>query len=790
MIVTIFKDIKETSTPFYREIEVVFERIRIGNSLNTLKEIREEKDEAKKRLIKNTLPSICFAGKFTQRKDDSCSDFSGLVCLDFDKIPTQKKLLELKQKLIKDKYIYCCFISPSNNGLKALVKIPVEDKDKYKQYFQSIKKYFNNEYFDDAIGNISRVCFESYDPEIYINYESKVFNKYKEVVEELSPYYSFDIPITDSSVIVTNIMTWWTNKYSIGNGNRNQSLFILCSAFNDYGVPNLEAENICNKFVAKDFPSSEIKNIIKSAYSKTSNFGTKFFEDKKTVEYIKQSTLKGVDIKEIKNKATQINSSLNDETIERISKQSFEDVFWTKSKGKVIIDNLKFKYWLERNGFYKHYPEGSDHFIFIKQENNLIDNVTNAKIKDFVIDYLLTVEDTSVYQYITGMPKFFKEDFLNILGSANIIFKKDETNKAYLYFKNYALEISKDEIKTIDYIDLNGYVWKKQIIDFEYKDASFKGCDFEKFINNISDENENKILAFKTAIGYLLHSFNSVSKTMAIIFNDEFISDNPEGGTGKGIIINAISKLKNVAVIDGKNFRFDSSFPYQTVSADTQLIVFDDVKKDFEFQNLFSVITEGITLEKKNKDAIKIPKDKSPKVAITTNYSIKGQGNSNERRKWELELSKHYSRTHTPEDEFKHALFEGWDELEWSKFYSFMIDCLQTYLKIGLVAGKFNNIGLRKFITETSHEFYEWTQEGNIPTDIKINRIEKYELMIKDYPDLKKWLTQKRFKMWIDSYGKYLGVEAKSGTTAGLRWSYIPTKSEVITEEQEIEMPF
>ena len=33
-------------------------------------------------------------------------------------------------------------------------------------------------------------------------------------------------------------------------------------------------------------------------------------------------------------------------------------------------------------------------------------------------------------------------------------------------------------------------------------------------------------------------------------------------------------------------------------------------------------------MEKKNKDAIKIPFEKSPKIGITTNYAIKGAGNS------------------------------------------------------------------------------------------------------------------------------------------------------------------
>jgi len=88
------------------------------------------------------------------------------------------------------------------------------------------------------------------------------------------------------------------------------------------------------------------------------------------------------------------------------------------------------------------------------------------------------------------------------------------------------------------------------------------------------------------------------------------------------------------------------------MSVDTQVLSFDDVKKHFDFERLFSVITEGITIEKKNKDAIKIPFDKSPKIIITTNYAIKGKGNSFERRKWELEFKQFYTQEFTPQVEF------------------------------------------------------------------------------------------------------------------------------------------
>ena len=101
--------------------------------------------------------------------------------------------------------------------------------------------------------------------------------------------------------------------------------------------------------------------------------------------------------------------------------------------------------------------------------------------------------------------------------------------------------------------------------------------------------------------------YKNLAYCPATILNDEVISDNPEGGTGKGLFMSGISKMKKVVVIDGKSFNFERSFAYQLVSADTQILCFDDVSKHFNFERLFSVVTEGLTLEKKNKDAIKIP---------------------------------------------------------------------------------------------------------------------------------------------------------------------------------------
>ena len=51
MQITIFKDIKDTSQPFYREIEVVLKRIREGASKDLVKKIRAEKNKENRNLL-------------------------------------------------------------------------------------------------------------------------------------------------------------------------------------------------------------------------------------------------------------------------------------------------------------------------------------------------------------------------------------------------------------------------------------------------------------------------------------------------------------------------------------------------------------------------------------------------------------------------------------------------------------------------------------------------------------------------------------------------------------------
>ena len=428
--------------------------------------------------------------------------------------------------------------------------------------------------------------------------------------------------------------------------------------------------------------------------------------------------------------------------------------------------------------------------MFVKVTNNLIDHTSEKDIKDFILEHLLTVDDSSVYNYFAEHTRYFREDFLTLLQSIEVYFIEDSKDTSYLYYRNGAVKIKEDNVTMIDYIDLGGYVWKDHVIDREFAHCDSIDCDYQKFISNISGGDEERTLSMKSTIGYMLHGWKNLAYCPAVILNDEVISDNPEGGSGKGLWINGLSHMKKVVIIDGKSFNFEKSFAYQLVSADTQILTFDDVRKHFDFERLFSVVTEGLTLEKKNKDAIKIPFSKSPKVAITTNYAIKGKGNSFERRKWELELAHHYNKDYTPLEEFGKMMFGDWNDDEWCQFDNYMIQCLQMYLAKGLIKSTFVNLKIRKLAAETCHEFIEWCGilNGRIHDKLrpggKVSKSELYHDFIEENPDFapksKMTISRTMFGKWVVAFSQFqYDVAPEQGREAKSRWVRFRYKHEL-----------
>ena len=462
-------------------------------------------------------------------------------------------------------------------------------------------------------------------------------------------------------MIANRLLKWFQKHYD--RNQRNNSVFKLAAAFNDFGADRLTATNYCNMYAEKGFTIDEIQQIITSAYKKTSQHGTKFFEDNERKKKLTTMVLSGRKEREITQEFGDLDTEVLEKEIQVIKETVHIDTFWDFDKaGKVQINAFNFKLYLQSLNFYKHYPVGNDKtFIFIKKTENFLDVVNEYKIKDEIMRQLEYKSEIKVFNSCANNTKLFTNNYLSMIDTADVDFMKDTKDFAMLYYKNNAVKVFSDRVEVYDYEELDYHIWKDQVIKRDYYLADHHDSMFRTFLWLISGEEVVRYESMKSVLGYMMHSYKTSSNNVAIILNDEIISDNPNGGSGKGILTNAIGHMKKVSTIDGKTFDFNKSFPYQTVSTDCQVLAFDDVRKNFDFEKLFSIITEGITIEYKGKDAIKLPVSESPKVLISTNYTIKAEGGSFQRRMFEVELSSFFGANKTPLDYFNCLCYRDWE---------------------------------------------------------------------------------------------------------------------------------
>jgi hypothetical protein len=327
-------------------------------------------------------------------------------------------------------------------------------------------------------------------------------------------------------------------------------------------------------------------------------------------------------------------------------------------------------------------------------------------------------------------------------------------------FRNGVAKVTKNSVVLQSYIDVEGYIWENQILDRDFIPVDEYKNDFQDLISKVSAENPERITALESTLGYLLHTFKDKTDQKAIIFNDQEIDDNANGGSGKSLMLTALSYIRKIVKIDGKAFNSKGDFVYQRVNLDTQVLAFDDVKKNFDFEQLFSLISEGITVNRKNKDEIFIPFERSPKIIITTNYVIAGAGSSHDRRRHELEFFQYFNAKKSPLELYGRLLFDSWSIEDWSRFDNYMIRNLQMFLKYGLKQSISINADSKRFIQATSKDFFDFVNDGHIEINVKHYNnasIQSFQQETNGWKDLE----SRRYLKWISEYAKFKKLDLR-----------------------------
>lgn len=247
----------------------VLEEIKTGVYKDDVEYLRGMKQMGNDNLaddIKKKLFGFTTSGTFgAPRSKNNIETYSQTICLDFDKIPNGE-IENLKQIVNNCSYTLASFISPSGQGLKvfALVDSNVDNHtDAYIQVANYYKNLTGHEY-DSKCKDITRLCFVSYDPELFYNEDAEIFEIEEEVQLAISGLRREPSNIIATEETLYECVKFTEKKQQYSKGNRNNFICLFANNANRWGISEADILNYC--ITNFDLEEKEIKATVGSIY--------------------------------------------------------------------------------------------------------------------------------------------------------------------------------------------------------------------------------------------------------------------------------------------------------------------------------------------------------------------------------------------------------------------------------------------------------------------------------------------------------------------------------------------
>jgi hypothetical protein len=413
--------------------------------------------------------------------------------------------------------------------------------------------------------------------------------------------------------------------------------------------------------------------------------------------------------------------------IDQTFEVSFFDIKRTKKGLQYAVNRTRFMDLLYGHGIGLYRPDGKT-YVYTQRTFHYFEEVTIEDIKKICqqhLDGLQELYDCGATRnelkefFYKGIDSYFSKNLLEFLPRFVPDMLKDTREEAYLPFRNGVVKITAAGGALIPYDQIGKQVWRNAIIDHDIViDDIVAYSEWSRFYacvcgadspDNMSEEQVNNYMYLCSLTGYLIHKYKDPARPYAVILSEAVETEEMGGGTGKGLFCRGIEKIASTCLIAGKTFDPVAKFAWQRLQLHNTIAVIDDVPKGFQFTGLYNVITDGLTLERKNQQEVFISYEDSPKVVVISNYVISSAGNHAERRQKVFEFAPFFSPSYTPDKHFGHLLLKDWDDQEWNRFYNFMISCTASYLNNGIPnMGRSDTLQRRAIRQKYGVEFSEW----------------------------------------------------------------------------------
>jgi hypothetical protein len=521
----------------------------------------------------------------------------------------------------------------------------------------------------------------------------------------------------------------------------------------------------------------------------------------------------------------------------------FSENFHVKRDGSTVrelkFDYVNMKKFFRNRGFFRIHNDDRPNEL-IKVENNIIRVLKDhTEARDYAMELAEEVFDKEVQNMlIQGSGQYFGPEKIGQIAFFEPNFFPPDKNSEYLFFKEKYWRVSADGVEEKSLGELNGHVWAEQLKQYDAKrldrlvkvererrtigdvpvynvefSETGKQCDFADFLwitsfhkwaeynddsrkpngARIKEEDLNDVsvhfVSKMTAIGYLLHKYRDKNCEKAVIGMDAKISEVGEafGRTGKSLLGFAISYAKNQVYIDGKRPDMEHDrFIWQEVNRKTENIFIDDVRVNFDFDLLYTIIVGMMTIEGKGAIKYTLKGNDVPKIYLTTNHMLNGSTTSYTDRQFKLAFSDFFDDDFKPFEYFGRSFFTEWDETQWNLFYNFMAECLELYFVAqkngwginhsGLIAAPCDSLERRQARQEMGERFFQWisdylgvTEENHEQDGEKLNfrlvRSDMQNNFLEKNPREKNYYTPNKFWKKLACFCRYYGYRLNPAQT-------------------------
>lgn len=321
--VTYFNNIRDVNNFDYKKscwISTIISRMKDPNSkiARKISVVRPIKDDQLRKKAKRFLPVIMWQGIFHHRGNNGCTLLTGLMCIDIDH-KTDEELKMIKQTVMGWGCTYCCFKSPSGDGLKVVIKTDNTSLIHYSNLYRQLEQIFINQFGiepDDDCDDVGRACYCSFDPDLYYNpnaiplhldYDPK-YDKQEPEHNNTSASYSLPQitptarfiarlnslrnPMTDEQIIKILDIRFQKFQDNYIDGNRTHSIFIQAKELCEAGIDIEKAINYLeSRFLPTGYDKEKLKYEVNRSYGKNAEmFGMKRGDYKPYSEYKKSKS--------------------------------------------------------------------------------------------------------------------------------------------------------------------------------------------------------------------------------------------------------------------------------------------------------------------------------------------------------------------------------------------------------------------------------------------------------------------------------------------------------------------